>query len=357
MRKVTVNAPGGEYDVLIGHGILELAGESCRDNASGSVAMLVTDSHVGPLYARRVQDSLERSGYEVAIDEIPAGEPSKNLALWGEGLSLAAECGLSRKDLFVALGGGVVGDIAGFMAACYMRGVNVVQVPTSLLAMVDSSVGGKTAIDIPAGKNLVGAFWQPKAVVCDLDCLATLDEALFRDSLGEVLKYGVMWDAALFADLEAAPLSHRDWDTERLEAIVASCVEIKRDVVEKDERESGLRQILNLGHTIGHAVEAAAGYTLGHGTCVAIGMCYMARACAKKGWCEPETARRIEALVVAHGLPTTSSFDADTLFSFALRDKKRVGAYVNIVAVKAVGEVEVMHVTLEEFKELIELGA
>jgi 3-dehydroquinate synthase len=357
MHRIAVDTKGGSYEVLIGRGVRNELGNVTRACAGGDKAFIVTDSNVGPLYEAAAAEKLRAAGYDVPSRTFPAGERTKCLASFAAGLDAAAQAGMTRGDVFVALGGGVMGDLGGFIAASYMRGVDVVQVPTSLLAMVDSSVGGKTGVDIPGGKNLCGAFWQPKAVVCDIDCLATLDEALFRDSCGEVIKYGVMCDPELFASLEASPLTLADASTDRLEDIVAACVSIKRDVVEKDEREGGLRQILNLGHTIGHAVEAASDYARGHGECVAIGMCYMARACAALGICDDATAGRVVSCVAAHGLATASEFDADTLFDFVLHDKKRHGDTVNAVVIEGVGRVSVRTFPLGQFKELIALGA
>ena len=249
---------------------------------------------------------------------------------------------------------GLWGDVIP-ASALYLRGIQVVQVPTSLLAMVDSSVGGKTAVDLSAGKNLVGAFWQPSLVVADVRTLSTVPAELFLDSCGEVIKHAVLADASLLDDLESLPLTVGD-DTERLTEVVARNVAIKRDVVSADERERGLRQTLNLGHTVGHAIEAASDFSLGHGSCVAAGLCMMARAAAARGWCASETAERIERCVAAHGLPTGTDLPTETLMRYATHDKKRHGTDVNIVVPVEVGRCEVRRVSLEEFRDLIEAG-
>lgn len=356
MQTVHVEAASGSYDVLIGRDILDEVGPRTRACAGGTKAFVVSNVNVSPLYGERVSASLERAGYEVRRTVVGAGESIKNMAELAELLEQMARAGLTRDDVVVALGGGVVGDLAGFAAAVYMRGCKVVQVPTSLLAMVDSSVGGKTAVDLRAGKNLAGAFLQPRVVLASLGCLATIDRDLFTDSCGEVLKYGVMSDPELFADLEASPLNAGMLDYDRLERIVCRCVAIKRDVVDADEREGGIRQILNLGHTIGHAIEIASEYRLGHGSCVAAGMCFIARACAARGTCPPEDAERIVRAVEAYGLPTTSDVPTEQLFEYALADKKRHGDTMNVVTIQGIGSVRVEGVTLDAFREMIELG-
>lgn len=356
MQTISVTTESRAYDVLVGEGILSLVGGKARETAAGTRAMVVTNTDVEPLYARAVLDSLTDAGYITATHVVGSTEAVKNMRELAILLEDMAEQQMTRDDVVIALGGGVVGDLAGFAAATYMRGCKAVQVPTSLLAMVDSSVGGKTAVDLEHGKNLAGAFFQPRCVLASIECLDTVSLDLFADSCGEVIKYGVMRDADLFCDLENAPLTDSKHDHARLEQIVARCVAIKRDVVNADEHESGLRQTLNLGHTIGHAVESANGYKLGHGSSVAAGMCIMARACAAKGWCSLETADRIEATVAAHGLPCGSDFPVEELYKHALSDKKRHGDTMNIVAIEEIGRVSVRTVSLDEFKELIALG-
>ncbi len=356
MQTIPVHTESRSYNVLVGEGILSLVGEQTRTCAGGTRAFIVTNTDVEPLYAETVKDSLAAAGYLVDMRVVCSTEAVKNMHELADLLEHMAEAQLTRDDVVVALGGGVVGDLAGFAAASYMRGCKAVQVPTSLLAMVDSSVGGKTAVDLAHGKNLAGAFFQPRCVVASIDCLDTVSRDLFADSCGEVIKYGVMCDEALFTDLESSPLTDSKHDHARLEHIVSRCVAIKRDVVNADEKEKGLRQTLNLGHTIGHAVESANGYALGHGSCVAAGMCIMARACAAKGWCTEEDAQRIEQTVAAHGLPTGSTFSVDELYNHALSDKKRHGDTMNIVVIEGIGHVSVQNVSLEQFKELIALG-
>ncbi len=356
MQTIEVATSSRTYDVHIACELLPRVGEIARSTAGGSRAMVVSNTDVAPLYSDTVLASLRDAGYDVHIHVVESSETVKNMAELARLLEHCAEAELTRDDVVVALGGGVVGDLAGFAAATYMRGCKLVQVPTSLLAMVDSSVGGKTAVDLVHGKNLAGAFFQPRAVVASVEALDTIAPTLFADSCGEVIKYGVMCDPDLFASLEKTPLTESRDDHERLGSVIARCVEIKRDVVSNDECERGLRQTLNLGHTIGHAVESANEYRLGHGSSVAAGMCIMARACAKRGWCDGETARRIEAVVAAHGLPISTEFDVDTLFKHAKADKKRHGDTLNIVAIEAIGSVNIKNLSLDDFRKLIEQG-
>lgn len=344
-------AASRSYDVVVGRGLLAEVGARVRAAIpqADATVLLVSDTHVHPLYGEQVAASLAEAGFTVQSTVIEAGEASKCLASYGVILEAAACAGLTRASTVVALGGGVVGDLAGFAAATYMRGCHVVQVATSLLAMVDSSVGGKTAIDLPQGKNLAGAFYQPDLVLCDLDCLATLPELYVSDGTGEVMKYGVMADAELFGWLEQ-PLQGQE------ERVVARCISIKRDVVQADEREGGQRKLLNLGHTVGHAIELLGDYRIPHGHAVAAGMAVMARACAAKGWCSTEDARRIEAMLRVHGLPTGSTRSAADLCAAALHDKKRTGDAIDVVVVRGIGATEVRRLSLADFEELVALG-
>ena len=357
VRAVRVSAASGAYDVHVGAGVLARAGTIARAAAGGRRGCGGPATNGGPRYADELEASLASAGYEVAPRlTFPAGEPSKNLGTLAGLLEGLAERGLTRDDVVVALGGGVTGDVAGLAAALYLRGCPVVQVPTSLLAMVDSSVGGKTAVDLPAGKNLAGAFWQPSAVVADVRCLSTVSPELFRDSCGEVVKHAVLADARMLDDLPRAPLTAPGVGEARLVDVVARNVEIKRDVVDADERERGLRQTLNLGHTLGHAIESASGFSLGHGSCVAAGLCMVSRASARMGWCSEETAARIVACVEAHGLPTGSDVPAETLMGYVGHDKKRHGDSVNLVVPVEPGRVEVRRVALGELARIVDLG-
>ena len=307
-RDVQVRLGERSYPIRIGRGLLPRLGEACAAAGLGRSGLVVTDGHVGPLYARTCTDSLAAAGFVVQALELPPGESSK---AWNFLLSLygrALEAGLDRRSFVVALGGGVVGDLAGFMAATYLRGIAFVQAPTSLLAMVDSAVGGKTGINLPQGKNLVGAFHQPVLVQADLSTLATLPARELAAGLAEVVKYGVIRDAAFFARLEALAPELRAARPEALEEIVARCCELKAEVVGLDEREGGLRAILNFGHTLGHAVEKAAGYGGGflHGEAVAVGMVYASQLSVQLAGLAPAEHERLRALLLALGLPVAA---------------------------------------------------
>lgn len=354
---IPVCTPSRSYEVHVVRGLLPTVGKLISKACPKVTHVaLISDSNVAPLFVPAVEASLRSAGLEVTTITFPAGEEHKRLSTLGGILERMAVAGLTRSDAVVALGGGVTGDMGGLAAALYQRGIQVVQVPTSLLAMVDSSVGGKTAVDLEAGKNLAGAFLQPSLVVADIDCLATVSPELLRDSCGEMIKHGVLADEKLFERLRLEPVCEPGFDPDKLVGIVARNVEIKRDVVDEDERENGRRQTLNLGHTIGHAIEAASDFSLGHGSCVAAGLCCVARASARLGWCSQDVADRIVECVEAYGLPTNTRIDHDTLLDYASRDKKRRSDGVTLVIPTRIGEVELRKVSLEELRRVIDLG-
>ncbi len=349
MKIIEVKA-SKSYQVHIGSGILPTLGDRIKEVCSASKACIVSDSNVFPLHGAVTIASLEDAGFDVVHFIIPAGEESKNGAVYLELVNFLAENQLTRSDCLIALGGGVVGDLTGFAAATYLRGIAYIQVPTTLLAMVDSSVGGKTAIDLPAGKNLCGAFCQPKLVLCDIDTLTTLPEDIFRDGCAEVIKYGVLYDPVLFAHLTKEGLSFRR------EEVIARCVELKRDVVMEDEFDTGARMKLNLGHTIGHGIEAQSHFAISHGKAVAIGMAIVARAAAKNGICSDDTAVQIISTIQAYGLPTDTEYDSQSLYSSALSDKKRAGSTVSLIVPTAIGDCRIVPTPVSELKSFIEAG-
>lgn len=349
MRDVQVTASGC-YQVLIGDGILQHIGPMLQTLVGGTQVAIVTDDTVQALYAAQVTESLRLAGFRTASFVIPHGEQSKCAASYIELLNFLARQGLTRSDAIVALGGGVVGDLAGFAAATYQRGITFAQVPTTLLAAVDSSVGGKTAIDLEAGKNLAGAFWQPCLVLCDYNTLNTLTPEIFADGCAEVIKYGVLGDPALFAHLEEkGPAFDREW-------VIARCVEMKRDIVGEDEFDNGKRQLLNLGHTLGHAVEACSSYQLSHGKAVAIGMASVARAAAFAGICPEETARRIEALLERFDLPIRTALPAAELAQVMLRDKKRRGDGITVVMPERIGHCRLEKIPVSSLEFFMKAG-
>ncbi len=330
------------YDIRIGRGALESGWEGVPTNRR---ALIVSDSHVDPLYGDRCEAVLSGLGWTLSRAVIPAGEPSKSIGCLADLYGKAVEAGLDRSSYIVALGGGVVGDLAGFLAASFLRGIRLLQVPTSLLALVDSSVGGKTGIDLPQGKNLVGAFYQPDLVVADLGCLDTLPRREYISGLAEVVKYGVIWDAELFGRLENQAQGLLDRQDEILASVVARSCEIKAEVVSVDERESGVRAILNFGHTLGHAVEVVAGYERWlHGEAVAAGIDYALRLSVALKQMPPAEADRVRALQARFGLPGLAHPEIAGLPWAELRqamgsDKKTVAGTPRFVLAEKLGAV------------------
>ena len=337
MKTLTVALPGRSYDILIERGLLANAGEYCRKALPRAERLfVVTDSNVGPLYLDRVHAGLEGAGFRVTAHTVPAGEDSKCAARLSELWEAMMAAGLTRTDAVVALGGGVVGDLAGFAAATVLRGVDFVQMPTTLLAQVDSSVGGKVAIDLHHGKNLAGAFWQPKLVLMDPDALDTLDDQTFAAGMAEVVKYGCIKDAAFFDFLEARP--SRGELMAEIEHILYTCCDIKRSVVERDERDTGERMLLNFGHTLGHAYELAGHYeTWSHGQAVAAGMCAAAKLGVKLGVTPPEIPARLEGVLSALGLPTAISCTAEDYAAAVGLDKKGAGDSISVILLDKLG--------------------
>lgn len=330
-------------EIIIRRGVLDEAGRIAYK--PDTTAAIITDSNVSPLYADRLESSLKSSGFRVVKYVFPAGEASKNVNTYINVINFLAENRLTRSDAVFALGGGVVGDLAGFAAATYLRGVKLVQIPTTLLACVDSSVGGKTAVDLPSGKNLLGAFYQPHIVLIDPDTLGTLPREVFLDGIAEVIKYAAIMDGDMY------PLF--DDFTGNLDTIITRCVNNKRAVVEQDEHDTGLRQLLNYGHTFGHAIELLMDYKLGHGHCVSIGMSIMARACVKKGVCDPICADQLISSLKNAGLPTSTNLSAEAIYEAMLSDKKRTGGSITLVIPSAPGKCVLHKVPVEEALDFI----
>lgn len=305
---------------------------------------VVTDETVDGLYGGAVCSALASAGFAVERIVVVPGETSKNAETYFAVLRRFAAARLSRTDAVVALGGGTVGDLAGFAAATYLRGIAFVQMPTTLLAMVDSSVGGKTGIDLPEGKNLVGAFHQPAAVLCDTDFLKTLPADIRRDGFAEVIKYAVLFSRDLFDEL------NRPFD---IDEIIARCVTLKRDCVERDEFDNGERRLLNLGHTFGHAIEKLSDYSLSHGRAVALGMRLITRTATAKGFCTRETESEINALLDAFGFTDKCAFPAEDLFAAMTSDKKTSGAAITLVVPVKIGSCRLVEVPLNDLPSWI----
>ena len=338
------------YEVSIGGGLLHTCGQRLREVLVPCRVAVVTDSTVAPLYLKTVTGSLEGAGFTVCSYTFPAGEGSKNFTTLPAILEFLAEQHLTRTDCVAALGGGVTGDMAGFAAACYLRGIRCVQLPTTLLSAVDSSVGGKTAIDLTAGKNLAGAFLQPAAVLCDTDCLRSLPAEVFADGAAEAIKTGVLDDEGLFALFEDGTL------TTAPDEVIARCVRYKAGVVERDEKEQGERKLLNLGHTAGHAIEKCSGYAIPHGHAVAAGLAIIARSAEALGWAAEPIAARIAACLAKNGLPTGTNYTAEALAEAALADKKRSGGDITLVIPKKIGVCELKKVSVTDLLPIIRAG-
>jgi 3-dehydroquinate synthase len=355
--KVRVNLGARSYDIVIGHNTLPEVGVFARSHSNGSRAVVITD-HNAAVHARSAQQSLERAGFHAALLEIAPGEAQKSLAGAQNLYDLLQADRTDRQTLMVAVGGGVIGDLAGFVTATYLRGLALLTVPTTLLAMVDSSVGGKVGVNHPKGKNLIGAFHQPVGVWIDTNVLATLPEREYRSGLAEVVKYGVILDPDLFAFLEQHVGDILGRRPEAVHHVVARCCRLKADVVEKDEREeAGLRSILNYGHTFAHAIEADAGYgTWLHGEAVALGMMYAARLAESHGMIQSHLVERQRALLRAFDLPTVlGDMDADRLIEAMRSDKKSLDGRLRFILPRRPGEMTLVEdVSEQEIRRILE---
>jgi 3-dehydroquinate synthase len=348
VARVTVELPGRPYPVLVGLGALQELPRLIRE-LGASAAAVVTDATVAGHWADAVRDGLTGAGVRAAVHAVEPGEQAKTLAVLGRVLDFLEASAIDRHGVVVALGGGTVGDLAGFAAAVWLRGVRLVQVPTTLLAMVDSSVGGKTGVNSARTKNGIGAYWQPAAVVSDLAVLSTLPEDDYRAAFGEIVKYAVSMDRELGDRLEADLDGLRARSSTALEPVVTRCVELKARVVAADEREGGPRQILNYGHTVGHALESASGYAAVHGRAVAFGMEAAARIAVELGLCEPGLVARQDALLEAFALPgELPATTADAVLAAVPRDKKSRGGSVRWVLPREMGRAQVGVVVPDE---------
>ena len=341
MKELTVGLAERSYPIIIRQGLLDEIGNELHRNPFAKRYGIIADDQVAALFGERLLASLKNNGIEAEIITFAHGEESKNLATVAELSSKLARLGFDRRDGLLALGGGVTGDITGFVAACYMRSIPFAQIPTTMLAQVDSSVGGKTGVDIPEGKNMVGAFYQPKAVYIDSKVLQQLPESELLSGLAEVIKYGVIYDRDFFQFLEMNLKNILALDLQVLEDVIAWCCKIKTAIVEADEKESDFRRILNYGHTIGHAVEAASGYKLAHGLAVAMGMVAVSELAVLKGILDSREKERIERLIHDFGLPVSipPEFDRARIQEYLLADKKAIGGKLFFVFTTKIGKV------------------
>ena len=349
MLEITVST-SKTYSVKVGPKLLVHLGTEAASVVSGRAAVMVSDSNVWPIYGAEASRSMEKAGFGVHSFVIPAGEASKTGETYLRLLNFLAEHQITRSDCLVALGGGVVGDLTGFAAATYLRGISYIQVPTSLLAMVDSSVGGKTAINLPTGKNLAGAFYQPSLVLCDTGTLETLPANRFTEGCGEIIKYSILYDAPLFAHLEEKNTKfHR-------ETVIGKCIEWKKQAVMADEFDTGCRRLLNLGHTLGHSIEKASHFDISHGEAVSIGISIMARSAASRGLCCQTDCDRIISLLKQFGLPTRTSLCADVLVQHIFSDKKRSGDTITLVLPATIGCCRLVEIPMADLKNTVKEG-
>ncbi len=350
MNTITVKA-SKQYDVLVEGGCFKDAGRLVKNVFPKGKIAIVTDDTVKSLYASSLIESLKASGFEdIFVFSFPHGEQSKNYKTLIDITEFLAEKNLTRSDALIALGGGVAGDICGFAAAIYLRGIKFIQIPTTFLAAIDSSVGGKTAVNLNAGKNLIGSFYQPELVICDPKLIDTLDDIYFDDGVAEAIKYGAIMDSELFELFEKGGMK------ENLEQIIVRCVQLKNIVVTEDEFDLGLRQLLNFGHTIGHSIEKCSNFEITHGHAVAIGMAIITRGSKALGITPPEDAERLENLIKKFGLPVKCEFDTDALYTPAVSDKKRTHGDITVIVMEKIGKCVLHKIPVENLKELIENG-
>ena len=356
MKTLEINC-SKNYDILIGSGLLAKAGALIAQRIDPCRVCIVTDEIVGSLYGgpdSPLWQGLQDAGFDVYEFTFPAGERNKRLATVESILSLLAEHNFDRKDALIALGGGVPGDITGFAAAIYMRGIRFVQIPTTLLACVDSSIGGKTGVDLREGKNLAGAFWQPELVIEDTDVFDTLTDDLYRDGFAEIVKAGMIGDPSIVQAFHENDI--RETNKEALTEIIVKALRVKSDIVAKDERESGLRQLLNLGHTIGHAIEKCSDYHISHGSAVATGCVIASAAAASKGWTDVTNAQLLQDIFVKHGFVLDPFADAKALAAAAGNDKKSHGDSVTIIYPVNPGACDMRSLPKSELEAFIQSG-
>lgn len=352
MLNITVNA-SRKYDVVIGEGLMESAGRMVRGVSSARKVCVICDTTTRDLFSETVIGSLAGAGFDTHLLIFAPGEQTKSMSNLSRILEYLADRHFTRTDLLVALGGGVIGDLTGFAAACYLRGINFVQMPTTLLSAVDASVGGKTAVNLKAGKNLAGAFHQPAIVLFDTNAMESLPEEQFKEGLSEIIKCGVIGDKDLF---EYVAYKEAPRINDFVEMTAERAIIVKRDLVEQDEYDVGPRKLLNFGHTMGHAVELCSGYEISHGHAVAMGMLAACKASYRKGWSNEDCAIPVWQTLERYGIDPKCPFDADELASAALKDKKRSGTKISLVVPLQIGEGALMDIDVEELPEFFRLG-
>lgn len=349
--RIPVNA-STKYEVIVGNRLLDSCGDYISKAVKAKKFAVITDDTVGSIYGERIMKSLEKSGFEALMFVFPHGEASKSTQTLLDIYSFLCENHISRTDALIALGGGVVGDITGYAAATFLRGLDFIQIPTTLLAQVDSSVGGKTAIDLPEGKNLVGAFKQPRLVICDTDTLDTLPEEFLIDGMGEVVKYGMIKSEVLFTLLEGRSLDNiKDISAE----VITQCVSIKRDVVEADEFDKGERMLLNFGHTLAHSIEQYYNYTgITHGKAVAVGMRMITQLAEKSNMAEKDLTERLIRCLERYKLNVSVEPTEKQLGNACLNDKKRESDSISVIICSKVGRSSAVKMKIEDFLHFLE---
>ncbi len=349
MQTITMNAMT-KYEIMVGEGLLEKTGEIISKVSRSKRAVIVTDNIVGALYSERVINSLKMSNISAETFVFQNGEKSKSHEVLIKLYEFLTDMRITRSDLIIALGGGVVGDLTGFAAATYLRGMDVVQIPTTLLAQTDSAIGGKTAVNISNGKNLVGAFKQPLCVICDLSTIKTLSKEIFSDGMAEIIKYGMIRSESLFNTLAENPADMN------LEQVIVECINIKKSVVEADEFDKGERMLLNFGHTIGHAIEKHYNFDgISHGQAVAIGMCIMSDYTEKAKLTKKGTTEVLIKCLEKYGLPTKTDIPVSKLIGYCLNDKKRESENINIIVCDDIGKSEIIKLSIKDFYKLMEV--
>lgn len=349
MKTVKVNA-SKNYNIHIGSGLINSCGEIIKNELGVCSAAIITDDNVNRLYADRVEASLREAGFRTVKLVFAHGEESKSISTYTDILAFLAENHITRSDMIVALGGGITGDMGGFAAATFLRGIKFVQMPTTLLSAVDSSVGGKTAVNLPQGKNLVGAFYQPDLVICDYSTLDTLPDEIFADGCAEVIKYGIILDEAFFNYLKNNDIK------ENIEYVITRCVELKRDIVGLDEKDTGIRAILNFGHTIGHAIETNSNFEISHGSAVAIGMVIASKGAFINGLCDIDLSEDIKDVLIKNHLPVSCDITAEKLFDVACSDKKRTGGTITLIVPEKMGKCVGKKIPVSETLDFIKAG-
>ncbi len=346
-KTVSVKGVKKPYDIIIGNHILNIIPDKIRELTCAKTVAVITDDNVDKLYADVVLSMLKSAGFHAIKFVFPHGEKHKTMTTVCEILEFLAENNVTRTDLIIALGGGIVGDVSGYVAASYLRGIDFIGIPTTFLAAIDSSVGGKTGVNLKAGKNLAGAFYQPKLVVCDVETFDTLPKENFKEGVAEAIKYGVICDKALFHLLS----QDKSWD---IESVIQRCVSIKAEIVSDDEFDLGKRQLLNFGHTIGHAIEKSTNFEISHGIAVGIGMAMISKISDSLGWSKENTNCEIVKCLKNNAIPTETSAKTEELLSVMIKDKKISGDTINLVIPQKIGNCELKTIKVSELEEVLQ---